>query len=135
MLRKDESPGVSHLAFRVAEEGDLDRLAELHEEHDLPIRWLEEGTEEGQGRALRVQDPFGLPVEFYHQMTERERLLQQFDRYRGANIMRLDHFNCQVTRVQQAYDWYTEKLGFYCSEYTETDDDEPKLWAAWRASW
>ena len=45
--------------------------------------------------------------------------------------MRLDHFNCQVSEVQNAYDWFTKKLGFYTSEVTVTEDSPPCLWAAW----
>jgi catechol 2,3-dioxygenase-like lactoylglutathione lyase family enzyme len=58
-------------------------------------------------------------------------LLQRFELYRGATIMRLDHFNCQVPQVQPAYDWFTQRLGFSCSELTVTEDQSPRLWAAW----
>ncbi|GBD08728.1 Manganese-dependent 2,3-dihydroxybiphenyl 1,2-dioxygenase [Candidatus Thermoflexus japonica] len=132
ILRKGDSPGVTHLAFRVADPADLDRLADLYARAGCPIRWLAPEEEEtGQGRALRVQDPTGLPIEFFHEIARRERLLQRFDLYRGAHIMRLDHFNCQVPNVQEAYDWWAGKLGFYCSEYTVTDEEPPRLWAAW----
>lgn len=145
------SPGVSHIAFRVAAQGDLEALAALHAAHGLPVRWVEADSDErGQGRALRVQDPSGLPIEFFHEIEQRDRLLQRFDLYRGAHIMRVDHFNCQVPDVQAAYDWWTQDLGFFCSEYTVTDppvpsaseatrEDQPLdrppvsdgLWAAW----
>ncbi len=95
------------------------------------MRWIEEGTEEGQGKALRVQDPSGLPIEFFYQIAQRDWLLQQYDLYRGAHIMRLDHFNCQVPDVQKVYDWFTNNLGFFCSEYTVTDTEPANLWAAW----
>ncbi|MBM4422246.1 MAG: 3,4-dihydroxyphenylacetate 2,3-dioxygenase [Chloroflexi bacterium] len=131
VLRKAASPGVSHLAFRVSDPDDLNRLADLYQKHGCPIRWMPEGYEKGQGRALRAQDPNDLPVEFYHTVAPRERMLQRFDHYRGANVMRLDHFNCQVPQVQKAYDWFTQTLGFHCSELTVTDDAPPKLWAAW----
>lgn len=131
ILREAESPGVSHLAFRVSDPEDLDRLASLYERNGQPIRWLPPGFEKGQGKALRVQDPTGLPLEFYHEMDSREWMLQQFDQYRGANVMRLDHFNCQIPEVQKGYDWFTDTLGFYCSELTVTDDEPPHLWAAW----
>ena len=130
-LRRAASAGVGHLAFRVASEADLDALAALHAERGLPTRWVAPGEECGQGRALRVQDPAGLPVEFYHQMAPAERWLQRFDRYRGPGVMRLDHFNCQVPHVQAAYDWYHAALGFWLSESTETDEQPPRLWAAW----
>lgn len=131
VLRKAESAGVSHLAFRVANPDDLDRLETLYRRQGCFTRWVEPGMERGQGRALRAQDPTGLPLEFYHEMERREWMLQRFDRYRGANIMRLDHFNVQVPDVQAANDWFMQTLGFWCSELTQTDDDPPKLWAAW----
>lgn len=131
VLRAASSPGVSHVAFRVAGEDDLDRLARRCADLGRPVRWMEPGPEQGQGRALRVQDPAGLPVEFYHQMDQVERALQRFDLYRGPHIMRIDHVNAQVPDVQAAYDWYTREWGFACSEYTETEDTPPRLWAAW----
>ncbi len=131
VLRKAESAGVSHLAFRVSDPADLGRLEALYKENDCPTQWLESGYELGQGRALRVQDPTGLPLEYYHQMEPREWMLQRFDKYRGANVMRMDHFNVQVPKVQKAYDWFTKTLGFYCSELTVTEDAPPQLWAAW----
>ncbi len=131
VLRRAPTAGVTHFAFRVAAEEDLDRLAHRCAARGLPIRWMEEGTERGQGRALRVQDPSGLPVEFYHEMAQVERHLQRFDLYHGPHVMRIDHVNCQVLDVQVAYDWYVQEWGFWCSEYTETEEVPAKLWAAW----
>jgi 3,4-dihydroxyphenylacetate 2,3-dioxygenase len=132
ILRKAESPGVGHIAFRVAAPDDLEKIADLYESHRLPTRWIEADTlEAGQGRALRAQDPSGLPVEFYHEMAQRERLMQRFDLYRGAHVMRIDHFNCQVPDVQAAFDWWTQEMGFWLSEYTVSDDEPERLWAAW----
>ncbi|MBI4458659.1 MAG: 3,4-dihydroxyphenylacetate 2,3-dioxygenase [Acidobacteria bacterium] len=132
VLRRAESGGLGHVAFRVAAEADLERLARIYEAQNLPTRWIEpDSMEAGQGKALRVQDGTGMPVEFYHHMEKRERLLQKFHLYRGANILRLDHFNWQVPDVQRAFGWWTEKLGFSCSEYTVTDDPSEQLWAVW----
>jgi 3,4-dihydroxyphenylacetate 2,3-dioxygenase len=131
VIKLAESSGVTHLAFRVAAPDALEQVARLHADAGRPVRWLPEGYERGQGRAVRVQDPTGLPLEFYHAMDARPRLLQHFELYRGAAVMRLDHFNCQVAQVQAAYDWFTQKLGFACSELTLTEDQPPSLWAAW----
>jgi 3,4-dihydroxyphenylacetate 2,3-dioxygenase len=130
VLRRASSPGVGHIAFRVGSSRDLEALAELASSAGLPHRWVER-NEVGQGRALRVQDPAGLPLEFFHEMAPVERLLQQYDRYRGPGVMRLDHFNCQVPDVQQAAEWYQQTLGFQCSELTETEEATPRLWATW----
>jgi len=138
VLRLAPSAGVGHMAFHVSSPDDLEALARLHAAAGLPLRWMEAGaSERGQGRALRVQDPSGLPVEFFCEIEQRERLLQRFDLYRGAHIMRVDHFNCQVPDVQAANDWWTRQLGFRCSEYTVTDpvpghEGAPdRLWAVW----
>jgi catechol 2,3-dioxygenase len=130
VLRQAEHPGAGHLSFRVGSPDDLERLESFFIAEELPVRWLESGTEPGHGRALRVQDPHGLPLEFVAEVETAERLLQRFDLYRGAHVMRFDHFNCQVPDVTAAYAWYADNLGFGCSEYTVADDSE-RLWAVW----
>ncbi len=131
MLRQAPRPGAGHIAFRVAAPDDLERLAQLAAAQRLPHRWIE-GDELGQGRALRLQDPSGLPLEFYHEMTPVPRLLQECHRHPTVQIMRLDHFNCQVPDAPAAIRWYQCELGFRVSEYTvkETPDGE-QVWAAW----
>jgi catechol 2,3-dioxygenase len=131
VLRKADSPGVSHVSFRVEAESDLDALALIAGQDHLKSRWLEPGAEPGQGRALRIQDPNGIPLEFVHHLERRPWELQSYQKYRGAQIMRIDHFNCQVTDAALAHQWYTSRLGFHCSEYTATDDVPEKMWAAW----
>lgn len=128
-LRKGPIPAVEVLSFKVRSEEDLDKIARVFEESGAKIKWLEKGSQRALGRALRVQDISGLPIEFYAEMEGAERLLQRYDLYRGAKVQRIDHFNCAVPDVQKAYDFYTEKLGFSCSEYTE--DDEGNNWASW----
>src|SRR3972149_1865470 len=92
VLRGAPSAGVGHIAFRVADPGDLDALAAVAKAEGLPHRWAE-GEEAGQGRALRLQDPAGLPLEFFHDMQPVERLLQRYDRYRGPGALRLGSFH------------------------------------------
>lgn len=131
ILRRAETPGLGHLAYRVAGEEDLHALRRLAAKRGLPWRWVEPEEELGQGRALRIQDPLGFPVEFYHQIERLPRLLQRFDLYRGAHVMRVDHVNLHVPDVAAGCAWYQDTLGFACSEYTETEDDPPKVWATW----
>src|ERR1700694_2377464 len=84
-LRRSPMPCVSHLGFRVWAEDDLDKLAGMFGAQGCPMCWLNQ-AEPGQGRALRVQDPLGFPVEFYHAMQAAPRMLQKFERYRGAQV-------------------------------------------------
>jgi 3,4-dihydroxyphenylacetate 2,3-dioxygenase len=131
LLIRAPTAGAAHMAYKVASPDDLDGLERIAREAGLRYRRLTAGEEVGMGSGLRIQDPAGLPVEFYASMLPAERLLQRFDLHRGARIMRLDHFNCQVPDVAPAYEWYTRALGFRCSEYTDTDDRPPRLWAVW----
>ena len=131
ILRLGESPGAGPMSFRVADEGDLERIEHFFTTEDLPVRRVEPDEEPGQGRAIRAQSPAGLPLEFFASMERVERKLQQFDEYRGAQVMRFDHFNCQVPDVTAEYRFFSDGLGFGCSEYTGTDDEPEQLWAAW----
>jgi 3,4-dihydroxyphenylacetate 2,3-dioxygenase len=128
VLHRAPSPGVGHVAFRVASDEDLDRIEHLYQKRDVVMRWVND-EEVGQGRALRLQDPGGFPVEFFHQIEHAERVLQQFDQYRGAFVMRLDHFNVQTPDAESLARWYLKELGFACSEYTESAEE--RLWAVW----
>lgn len=134
VLRQADSPGAGHLGFRVECEDDLIKLSRHFYNSDLVVRWVEPDEEAGQGNALRVQDPIGLPLEFYASMEPAERLLQRFDLHHGAQVMRFDHFNCQVPYVDALYEWYAGSLGFGCSEYTATSatpGQSEELWAVW----
>ena len=130
-LTRSDSPGVGHIAFKVANEADLIGIENLVKAGGGSTYWVEGGTEEGVGKALRVRDPFGFPVEFYSSMEAEDWLLQQYGSYRGARVMRLDHFNIMLPDVARAYDWYVSKLGFGCTELTETEGPDPAMWAAW----
>ncbi|QQG48813.1 MAG: 3,4-dihydroxyphenylacetate 2,3-dioxygenase [archaeon] len=131
LLTKSEAPGVGHLAFRISEEGGLEAIERLAKSKGGSTAWVSEGEEKGQGRAVLVEDQFGFPVEFYSKMDEVEWKLQKYTDYRGAKVMRLDHFNIMLPDVASAYEWYTESLGFGCTETTETEGPQPEMWAAW----
>lgn len=130
-LTESDAPGVDHFAFRVSDEAGLDALEGLAREKGWFSRWKKPGEERGVGRALVVEDGFGFPVEFYAEAEPREWLLQKFQHYKGAKVMRLDHFNVMLPDVASAYDWYVRGLGFGCTELTETEGERPDLWAAW----
>ncbi len=122
ILKKSDSPGLSHIAFRVEKERDLYDLEQIANEDSLPSRWVPLGEEFGQGKALRIQDPNGVPIEFIHEIERRPSELQNYHKYRGAAIQRIDHYNCQVPDVRRGYNWYTKRLNFHCSEYTAATD-------------
>lgn len=129
LLKKKDKAAAEALSYRVGDDEDLESLAKLAEEKKLPYKWMEKGTQRAVGRALRIQDVSGLPLEFYQEMEHVESLLQRYDLHHGSRVQRIDHLNCLVPDVQGAYDFYHESLGFRTSEYTE--DEENQLWAVW----
>jgi 3,4-dihydroxyphenylacetate 2,3-dioxygenase len=129
VLRRGPFPAARSTAFRVRSNDDLPLIAADFEERGSPLRWLE-GDQVGRGRALRVWDPFGFPLEFFHDMEQFETQLQRFDLHRGAPIMRLDHFNLHSPRVEEGVAFWQE-LGFRCSEYISTDGEDERLTGAW----
>lgn len=131
ILREADAPGVGYVGFRVASNRDLEGLQRLAEARGLPHRWLEPGTRRGLGRVLRLQDPFGFTIEYYHDVERVPRLLQRFDLHRGPHVMRVDHVNLLLPDVEAGSAWYMETLGFHCSEYTESEETPPRLWATW----
>jgi catechol 2,3-dioxygenase len=131
VLTKSPTPGVGHIAFRVSTEPGLHAIEKVLRGKGLYTKWVESGGERGQGRALITEDSFGFPVEFYYKMAKEDWMLQKFQNYRGAKIMRLDHFNILLPDAASAYHWYVDELGFGPTEITETDGPRPDLWAAW----
>jgi 3,4-dihydroxyphenylacetate 2,3-dioxygenase len=128
VLRAGPEPLLDHVAYRVASPDDLAAL----ERHFVALGCeprLVEGVEEGQGPALRVHDPLGFPLEFFHEMTHAECLLQRYDLYRGAKIMRADHVNLYVPDAERADEEY-RRLGFRRSELIVSDGDD-RIAASW----
>jgi len=128
VLRRQEPGACLSIGFRVRTPADLDRAsAHFAARGDL----LGESEPRGQGRTVLARDPFGMPLSFYHEQLRVPRQLQSYDRYHGAAVQRLDHVNVYAAELQATHDYYTGELGFRVSEYTETDEDEPRLWAVW----
>lgn len=129
VLKEAAGPVVEAISYKVATDVKLKALSEVFVENGFSVRWLEKGTQHALGTSFRVQDPAGLPLEFFVEMDDVERLLQRYDLYRGSRMQRIDHFNCLVTDVGKISQFYEKELGFSCSEYTDTEDGD--TWAIW----
>jgi catechol 2,3-dioxygenase len=127
VIRKSSDISVPAIGFKVGSEEDLDKAAAWLEKRKLPVSWPKLPF---QGRTLRFHDPVGMPVDLYYKMDRVPSMLQKYAAYKGARIQRIDHINCFTPDVQASYDFYTE-LGFRLTETTETEGDDPKLWAVW----
>ncbi|MDR7071915.1 3,4-dihydroxyphenylacetate 2,3-dioxygenase [Fictibacillus barbaricus] len=129
LLKKAEKPGVHLVSYKVWEDSHLTALEAFFKGKGSKANWYEADDATGIGKTLRVEDPSGIPLEFFAEMKGVERCIQKYDLYRGARVQRIDHINCMVPDVEAAVSFYTKELGFRVSEYTATEDD--RTWAAW----
>jgi 3,4-dihydroxyphenylacetate 2,3-dioxygenase len=127
VLSQTDAPCVHAVGFKLASEEGLDRAAFYFARKGLPTSFPDVPY---QGRTLRTVDPLGMPLDFYVRMDQADCMIRNYAEYRGARIQRIDHVNCFTPDVQASYDFYTD-IGFKLTEYTETDDPDPKLWAVW----
>src|SRR3954454_1082325 len=65
VLRQADRPAAARLGFRTRGDADLDGLARVLEGLGCTVWWAD-GALPQMGRALRVQDPFGFPLEFFN---------------------------------------------------------------------
>lgn len=114
------------LGFKLYSEADLDRAHQHFSEIGLETQWIERAH---MGRVLRTRDRDGIPLEFYFEMERLAPIHQNYRLYRGVKPLRIDHFNCFSTNVDQSVAFYND-IGFRVTEYTE-DEDSGRLWAAW----
>ncbi|MFK7804494.1 MAG: 3,4-dihydroxyphenylacetate 2,3-dioxygenase [Anaerolineae bacterium] len=129
VLRKADKPIVNALGFRVRTEEDLDKAHAFYSGQGLPAEWVERA---GQGRTLKVRDPFGIPFEFYAQMDFVDDILQQYGKYHGSRVQRIDHVNLFHNDVNAATKYYAN-LGFQMTEATigDINDHSSDIWASW----
>ncbi|WP_406496158.1 3,4-dihydroxyphenylacetate 2,3-dioxygenase [Streptomyces sp. NBC_01604] len=129
VLRKGDLAALDHISYRVRTPEDVDKAEKFFAALGCPVKRLKKGEgTHGIGDAVRVIDPLGFPVEFFHEIARAERLIQRYDLRHGAEIARLDHFNICTPDIPAAYAHY-KSLGFGCSETIEGDEHE--LYAAW----
>jgi len=126
VLRRGEKPVANSLSFKVYGEADLDKAHDWFKAQRLPVEWVERPW---QGRTLRTRDPIGIPLEFYAHMDWLPPIHQKYKLYRGVSPLRIDHFNCFSTNVDDSVAFYNS-IGFRVTEYTD-DAESGKLWAAW----
>ena len=131
VLRQGPVAACGRLSFRVRANDDLDAIAAEFERRGCVARFVEADLA-GMGRALRVWDPFGFPLEFFYDMTRFPTSLQRFDIQRGAPIMRLDHFNIHAPNCEDTLAFWRQ-LGFRFTEYIATDGENERITGAWLA--
>jgi len=128
VLRVGTTAACVRLAYRVRSPGDVDRAETYFRESGARVERVPAGSTPGIGEAVRVEDPLGFPVEYFHDADHVERFTQRYDRHGAGALTRLDHFNLVVPDVALAQGFY-EGLGFKVSE--DIEDDDGTVYAAW----
>jgi 3,4-dihydroxyphenylacetate 2,3-dioxygenase len=128
ILRKGPIPALAALAYRVRSQGDVATATEYFARLGCPIERRAAGATRGIGEAVRVEDPLGFPIEFFHDADHVERFTRRYDVHGAGAISRLDHFNVMTPDVPLAQRYY-EALGFKVSE--DIQDSEGTVYASW----
>ncbi len=126
VLVKGDKPVCNVLGYKVFSEADLDEALEFFSAKNIATSWIDRPY---MGRTLRTEDAQGIPIEFYFEMERLQPIHQKYELYHGVKPLRIDHFNCFSTNVDDAVAFYND-IGFRVTEYTE-DEASGKLWAAW----
>lgn len=128
VLREGPEAAVAAFGYRVRTPEDLDRAVEFYEARGCEVRREKNGFVDGIGDSVRVIDPLGFPLEFFHEVEHRKRLAWNYEVFTPGAIVRLDHFN-QVTPDVPKACRYMEDLGFRITE--NICDEEGTEYAAW----
>jgi catechol 2,3-dioxygenase len=128
VIRLGPVAALAALGFRVRSEADVDAAATYYRALGSRVEERPAGATRGIGRAVRVDDPLGFPIEFFYEAEHVERLTQRYDLHGAGAIARIDHFNLVTPDVPAAIEYY-EGLGFKVSE--DIEDDQKTVFAAW----
>jgi len=131
-IRAGEESHLDHIAWRTKRREDVDVFAENLQAAGYEIKWVEKGTEAGQGKAFRFQLPSKHTFEIYFDMEktlaepERRSVLknQTYKSWnKGVSPRRIDHVNLLSSLpVKELADFMQEHLGFNLREYIEAPD-------------
>lgn len=128
VLRMGAVAAVAAFSYRVREAADLDRAEAFYRELGCDVRRAPEGFVKGIGDSVRVVDPLGFPIEFFHQTDHVERMSWRYDVHIPGELVRLDHFNQVTPDVPRAVK-FMQDLGFRVTE--DIQDEAGTVYAAW----
>ncbi|WP_232699278.1 catechol 2,3-dioxygenase [Brevibacillus daliensis] len=130
VLKKADSPGIDHLAFKVERSDDLDKFESKIEQFGLTLTRVSNRTRAGEGEAIRFQLPTGHFVELYHEIeflgTKTGTLNPHPwpDGLRGIAPHRLDHVLMTGDDLTNTTRFFVDVLDFRQSEKIMTVDGE-----------
>jgi catechol 2,3-dioxygenase len=135
-LTASDTAALGHASFRARSAQALERRVQAIVGSGAGIGWIND--EYGHGPAYRFHDPDGHVIELYYETqwykppeALRPALKNQAQRYpaRGANVRRLDHFNCLAVDIRANREFFENCLGFRLTEQIVLDSgEEAGMW-------
>ncbi|MEH7384809.1 VOC family protein [Bacillus sp. JJ1521] len=131
VLNKADQSGLDHFGWRVNSEKSLYAFEKTLKESGTEYKWIEGGTELGQGDAIKFHSPAGIPVELYWEMEKysnpltASKLPSHPMKYTGVGAAprRFDHVNVMVDDVAKEQEWWTNFLGIHHRYYIQNEAD------------
>lgn len=137
ILTEHSYAALANFGLRVSTPEYLLELKEWHDVQGIPNEYVEEGIHQGLGACLKVAEPNGHPVVFYHSIQQiawsdengklKQHPMRNLHTIKGIPPLKIDHMNLRVTNVDKALE-YWQALGFSISEYVQ---DTNEKFAAW----
>ncbi|MDT7861838.1 MAG: 3,4-dihydroxyphenylacetate 2,3-dioxygenase [Saccharolobus sp.] len=126
ILKKANSPGLSYIGFRVANEKELDKAEEELKQLGLKIvKFREKAVNEG----LLFETPQGIPIFLYYDMEYVGDLRLAFDKHRGVSPVRLAHVNYIVNDLEKETEFLKNYFGYYVTEtYLDKNGNKSVIW-------
>jgi catechol 2,3-dioxygenase len=128
VIRRGPIAAMAAMCYRVRTQEDVDKAERYYKELGCEVRRSVTGFTKGVGDSVRVLDPIGFPIEFFHHVEHVDRLTWRYDLHTPNALVRLDHFNLCTDDVPRASK-YLQDLGFRMTE--DIEDDEGVVYASW----
>ncbi|MFJ8235320.1 3,4-dihydroxyphenylacetate 2,3-dioxygenase [Ureibacillus sp. NPDC094379] len=137
ILTEHSYAALANFGLRVSSHEYLLELKKWHDEQGILNEFVKEGIHQGLGACLKVAEPNGHPVVFYHEMDQismrdengnmKAHPMRNLHTIKGIPPLKIDHMNIRVTDVDKALE-YWQALDFSISEYVQAEDGKFAAW-------
>ena len=128
VLRKGPVAAVAAFSYRVRTPEDVDKAEAFYKELGCRTERRKDGFTKGIGDSVRVEDPLGFPIEYFHETEHQERLIWRYDLHIPGTLVALDHFNQMTPDVPRAIK-HMQDLDFRVTE--DIQDEDGVVYGAW----
>ncbi|MEH7255140.1 3,4-dihydroxyphenylacetate 2,3-dioxygenase [Neobacillus niacini] len=144
ILTESSYAALASFGFRVSTPDYLHVLKAKHEELGIKTEMLVESPHPGKGPILKVAEPNGHPVEFYHSIEQlnignkqgggNALPMRHTHLQKGIPPLNIDHVNIRVENVQKALDYWEKHMDFSISEFVQGENGKFAAWTRAKTS-